>query len=167
MLASDTGGYADQAMGDVADGTGASDELRAVAAASGSPLSAAIYDSTYTCSRLAMSQAGAADRAQGDQLLRAAGKVNPVTGFAMSDQPDGHVRVVLSFENGDQARTNADTRARLAAGPAPGQGGTFADRFRVRSVTARGSDVVLDLVPTEGSYVLSDLSTGPLLFATC
>ena len=167
VLASDTGGYADQAMGDVADGTGASDELRAVAAASGSPLSAAIYDSTYTCSRLAMSQAGAADRAQGDQLLRAAGTVNPVTGFAMSDQPDGHVRVVLSFENGDQARTNADTRARLAAGPAPGQGGTFADRFRVRSVTARGSDVVLDLVPTEGSYVLSDLSTGPLLFATC
>ena len=85
----------------------------------------------------------------------------------MSDQPDGHVRVVLSFENEDQARSNADPRARLAAGPAPGQGGSFADRFRVRSVTAGGSDVVLDLVPTAGSYVLSDLSTGPLLFATC
>jgi len=167
VLASDTAGYADQAMGDVADGGGASGELRAVAAASGSPLSAAIYDSAYTCSRLAMSQADPGDRAQGDELLRAAGQVNPVTGFAMSDQPDGHVRVVLGFENEDQARSNADTRARLAAGPAPGQGGSFSDRFRVRSVTARGSDVVFDLVPAEGSYVLSDLSTGPLLFATC
>ena len=167
VLASDTAGYAGQAVRDVADGGGATEELRDVAAASGTPLSAAIYDGAYTCSRLAMSQADAGDRAQADELLRAAGEVSPVTGFAMSDQPDGHVRVVLSFETEDQARTNADTRARLAAGPAPGQGGDFADRFRVRSVTARGTDVVFDLVPTEGSYVLSDLSTGPLLFATC
>jgi hypothetical protein len=74
---------------------------------------------------------------------------------------------VMAFESDDQARTNADTRSVLASGPAPGQGGDFSDRFSVESATADGSVVTLDLKPTEGSYVLSDLSTGPVLFATC
>ena len=62
-----------------------------------------------------------------------------MTGFAMSVQPGGDVRVVMSFENDDQARTNADTRAALAPGPAPGQGGDFSDRFPVDSVTAEAT----------------------------
>ncbi len=75
--------------------------------------------------------------------------------------------MVLSFENDDQARTNADTRAVLASGPAPGQGGEFGDRFAVDTVTAEGSLVTMELDPREGEYVLSDLSSGPVLFATC
>ena len=63
--------------------------------------------------------------------------------------------------------TNADARAVLAQGPAPGQGGSFADRFAVDAVTADGSLVVMRLTPRAGAYVLSDLSTGPVLFATC
>ena len=83
--------------------------------------------------------------------------------------PTGHVaRWCMAFENADQARTNADTRARLAAGPAPGQGGELRRPVLGAPGHRRGrSDVVLDLVPAEGAYVLSDLSTGPLLFATC
>ncbi len=122
VLASDTSGYLEQAVGRRRDGDGAPAELREVAAASGDPLSAAVYDGDYTCSPLAMAQADPDDQATADELLRDAGKVNPVTGFAMSAQPDGHVRVVLSFENDDQARTNADTRAALASGPGPGPG---------------------------------------------
>lgn len=167
VLASDEGGYLARAVEDARSGDGASAELREVASASGSPLSAAVYDGDYTCSKLAMAQADPDDQATADRLLDEAGEVSPVTGFAMSAQPDGHVRVVLSFENDDQARTNADTRRALASGPAPGQGGSYADRFRVASVTAEGTDVTLDLVPREGAYVISDLSTGPLLLATC
>ena len=85
----------------------------------------------------------------------------------MSEQPDGDVRVVLSFESDDQARTNADTRRILAAGPAPGQGGEFTDRFGVVEVSAEGRVVTMELRPGEGEYVVSDLSTGPVLFATC
>jgi hypothetical protein len=77
------------------------------------------------------------------------------------------VRVVLGFENDEQARVNADTRSVLARGPAPGQGGDFSDRFTVDRVTAEGSLVTLNLDPVEGQYVLSDLSSGPVLFATC
>jgi hypothetical protein len=75
--------------------------------------------------------------------------------------------VLLGFEGDDQARTNADTRAVLAAGPAPGQGGDFSDRFAVGEVSAEGSLVRLALDPVDGAYVLSDLSSGPVLFASC
>jgi len=138
-----------------------------VVGASGEPLSAAIYTGTHACQALAMSEADAADQAQADELIAEAGEVNPVTGFAMSAQPGGDVRVVLSFENDDQARTNANSRSALARGPAPGQGGDFSDRFQVDSVTADGDLVTLELQPKEGEFVLSDLSTGPVVFATC
>jgi hypothetical protein len=141
--------------------------MRAALSGSGEPLSAAIYDGPYTCKALAMSGADDADQLQADELVRDAGEVDPVTGFAMSVQPGGHVRVVLAFETDDQARANAGSRALLAGGPAPGQGGDFPDRFSVASSSAKGSLVTLDLVPRSGSYVFSDLSTGPLLFATC
>jgi hypothetical protein len=136
------------------------------------PLSAEIYDGDYTCSHLAMANAGDTDEAQGEELIAQAGKVNPVLGFAMAREPGdggkpGDVRVALAFADHDQAVTNATSRAKLAAGEAPGQGGSFSDRFRLGQVAAHGSVVRMDLRPIDDSPVLSDLSTGPLLFATC
>ena len=90
-----------------------------------------------------------------------------MAGFAMGEQAGGHVRVGMGFEDEEQARRNADSRAALATGPAPGQGGDFADRFLGESATADGALVTLDLKPRPGTYVFSDLSTGPVLFATC
>jgi hypothetical protein len=133
----------------------------------GEPLSAAVYSGDYACGALAMEHAGASDQAEGRRLVAAAGEVNPYSAFAMSYQPDGTVRVALAFDSSETARTNADSRATLARGPAPGQGGTFGERFGVASVTASGSVVVMTLTPKPDSSVLSDLSTGPLLFATC
>jgi hypothetical protein len=141
--------------------------LDAVVDDAGQPLSSAVYNGDYACGALAMAHAGAADRAQAQQLLAAAGEVNPYSAFAMSYETDGSVRVAFEFADDDAARTNADTRATLARGPAPGQGETFGDRFRVTSVTARGSLVVMQLAPRPDASVLSDLSTGPVLFATC
>ena len=133
----------------------------------GEPLSSAVYSGDYACGALAMAHAGASDQAAGRRLVAAAGEVNPYSAFAMSDEPDGSVRVGFEFDGSDAARTNADTRAVLARGPAPGQGGSFRERFSVDSVTAHGSLVVMRLTPRDGAYVLSDLSTGPVLFATC
>jgi hypothetical protein len=164
LRASDTQTFLERALAGGGDQQEAVDE---VVAATGEPLSAAVYTGSHACQALAMSSADPADQAQAEQLVREAGEVNPVTGFAMSAQPGGEVRVVLAFESEDQARANADSRSVLARGPAPGQGGDFADRFGVRSVTAEGDLVTLALEPREGEYVLSDLSTGPVLFATC
>jgi hypothetical protein len=167
VLTSDSSSYLSVATaalrGDGARVTG----LDSVVEDADTPLSSAVYDGDHACGALAMAHAGGADRAQAKQLLSAAGEVNPYSAFAMSDEPDGSVRVAFEFPDGDVARTNADTRATLARGPAPGQGGVFGDRFRVTSVTADGSLVVMHLAPREGAAVLSDLSTGPLLFASC
>jgi len=167
VLTSDSSSYLgvalDAVRGDGARATG----LDRVVDDAGEPLSSAVYDGGYACGALAMAHAGAADQAQAERLLAAAGEVSPFSAFAMSDEPQGTVRVAFEFADDAAARANADTRATLARGPAPGQGGTFGDRFRVASVTARGTLVVMLLEPRPGASVLSDLSTGPVLFATC
>ncbi|MFB9312291.1 hypothetical protein [Nocardioides plantarum] len=133
----------------------------------GSPVVAITYDATYACSALAMANADPSEQAAGEALVAQAGKVNPLTGFGIAAEPGGGVRVALGFESSTQARTNADTRATLVAGDAPGQGGAFTDRFTVGDVMADGDVVRMDLEPREGEYVISDLSSGPVLFATC
>lgn len=141
--------------------------LDAVAEAMGEPLSAAVYSGEYACGALAMGQADDDDQAQAAELTAAAGTLDPYLAFAMGVGAGGDVRVAMQFASDDQARTNADSRAVLAAGPAVGQGGDFTDRFTLRSARADGSVVTLELRPAEGQYVLSDLGSGPVLFATC
>ncbi|MGB0101704.1 MAG: hypothetical protein WBP61_15605 [Nocardioides sp.] len=170
VLSSDQPAYLAQAVDGLGDGPGddeVADGLRDAVGAVGEPLSAAVYDGPYTCAALAMNNADPADQAAGERLVAEAGEVSPLTGFAMGVLPGGDVRVAMAFEDDERARTNADTRSVLASGPAPGQGGDFADRFALDAATADGNIVTLDLEPAEGSYVLSDLSTGPVLFATC
>ena len=150
-----------------AESMASDDAVGEAAKAVGEPLSAALYSGPQACRALAMSGADPTDQVAAQDLLDRAGEVNPITSFAMAAEPDGTVQVVLGFENDDQARTNADTRATLAAGPAPGQGGDFTDRYRLGPVTADGDLVRMVLHPRAGQYVLSDLSNGPLLFATC
>jgi hypothetical protein len=165
LLAGDRLDYLDgavEALGEDADH--GLDEVTAVVA---DPLSAALYTGEQACRALTMSQADETEQETADALIAAAGEVNPMTGFAIAAEPDRDVLVAMSFESDEQARENADSRAQLAAGPAPGQGGDFADRFELGDVTADGRVVTMQLEPLEGSYVLSDLSTGPVLFATC
>ncbi|MFT4263502.1 MAG: hypothetical protein QM572_08985 [Nocardioides sp.] len=143
-------------------------QMVAAASALRTPLSAVVYSGDYTCGHLAMSQADELDQAQARVLLEAAGGVDPMTGFAMGYAPDaGHVRVAMQFENDATARHDADSRATLATGDAPGQGGTFRDRFRLGKVEADGSRVTMDLTPRKDQSVLSDLSSGPVLWASC
>lgn len=145
---------------------GVADVVEALAEA-GPPLAAAVYDGSLACSSLAMGSADQAAQEQARTLLAAAGPVNPLAGFGMGILPGGDATVALGFETDDQARENADTRATLASGPAPGQGGDFGDRFTLGTTAAEGRVVTMDLEPTEDARVLSDLSTGPVLFATC
>jgi hypothetical protein len=167
VLTSDSASFLGVAVAAVQGHGAGAPALDSVVGDAGEPLASAVYTGDYACGALAMAHAGRADQAQAAQLVARAGEVNPYSAFAMSDEPDGSVRVALQFDSDDAARTNADTRATLARGPAPGQGGTFGDRFRVTSVTAHGSLVVMQLAPRADASVLSDLSTGPVLFATC
>ncbi|WP_148611892.1 hypothetical protein [Nocardioides rubriscoriae] len=138
-----------------------------VVAGLGSPLSAVAYNSTYVCSALAMAGADPDDQAEADTLVAQAGRINPLTGYAIGAEPGGLVRVALGFENEDQAGANALSRGQLASGPAPGQGGDFTDRFTLGPVQVDGDVVTMELDPVEGQFVVSELSDGPVLFATC
>ena len=166
VLASDDDAYLERAIGAVDDEQGG-EEVADVAVAAGTPLSAVLLDSEQACRGLAMSQADEVDQQTAADLVAAAGDISPLTGFALAARPDGDVLAAMSFESEDQARANADSRAELASGAAPGQGGGFADRFTLGEVKADGTVVTMELAPVEGASVLSDLSSGPVLFATC
>ena len=167
VLASDRAPYLEQVL-EVVDGDAdAADDLTDLAAALGAPLAAAVFDGAYACERLAMSQADDDAQDEADQLVAAAGGVHPLTGFAMGLVAGGDLRAVMQVEDADDAPDDADARAQLATGPAPGQGGDFGDRFSVQDASSEGREVILDLQPESGQYVLSDLTSGPVLFATC
>lgn len=167
VVGSDTLGGAEVGLESVRAEEDPPTDLAAVVADAGEPLAAAVYSGEQACSALSMEQADTVDQDQAAQLLDAAGAVTPVRGFALGILPGGEGRLSMSFDTEADARTNADTRATLAAGPAPGQGGTFADRFALGEVTARERVVRMDLTPVENTFLLSDLATGPLLLATC
>lgn len=167
VLASDQASYLEQVLEVVAGDADAADDLRDLAAGLDDPLAAAVYDGAYACEQLAMSQADDDAQAEADQLVEAAGGVHPLTGFAMGLGAGGDVRVVMQVEDADDADGDAEARAQLAAGPAPGQGGDFRDRFTVEGASSDGRELILDLQPEDGQYALSDLTSGPVLFATC
>lgn len=164
LVGSDSADY----LRSVLDGDDEPDEdVTAAAEALDEPLSAAVYSGDWACAELAMSQADDTDEAQGEELVAQAGRVDPLRSFALAAQPGGDVLAAMTFADHEQARRNADTRSRLASGAAPGQGGAFTDRFALGEVRADGRVLTMELDPVDGSYVLSDLATGPLLFATC
>ena len=143
------------------------DSIADVTAVEEGALSASIYSADYACVALSMTQADDADRTRAAELISQAGDINPYSAYAIAGLPGGDVRVAMAFDSEEQARTNADTRSQLAAGPAPGQGGSFPERFKLGKVTADGKVVVMPLEPLPSTYVMSDMATGPMLFATC
>lgn len=143
------------------------DGVSRVVDASGDVLTAYAYTGDYTCSALAMTDADPTDRTRAAELIEQAGKVHPLTGYAIGEQSGDDVRVAMAFEEDDQARADADVRSRLAVGEAPGHGGTFPERFKLGRVVADGKVLTMDLAPVDGSFVVSELSQGPVLFATC
>lgn len=166
ILGSDDRGYLESAAGDARDENGPSG-LDEVVSAVEDPLTAALYTGEHACAKLAMTQADELDQQEAAELIQGAGDINPVTGFAIGVRRGGDVRVAMSFESEDQARENADSRARLADGPAPGKAGDFSDLFALGEVTADGEVVTMELEPVAGSYAFSALKDGPVLFATC
>ena len=169
VLMSDDTVYVERAAR-VAAGSGSS--LRDVAGVdalsdvAGDPVSAVQWASTFACEDLRMGSADSGDQREARQLVDRAGKISPLEGLVMAQGADRSIVVGMHFETSRQASATLQPRVDLATGSAPGQGGSFTDRFEVTKGTADGQDVVLHLRP-EQPQVLSDISTGPVLFATC
>ncbi len=171
VLMSDSASYV-SAAAEVVRGTSPSvlevDGVPSLASEADQPVTAVLWASTFACEDLSMGSADDEDQRVGDELVSKAGGVSPLTGLVMAQQASREITVGMHFETSDQASRNLQPRVDLASGPAPGQGGSFPGRFRVTSGEASGSDVVLRLAPRAGQHaVLSDISQGPVLFATC
>jgi hypothetical protein len=170
VLMSDSASYVTSAA-EVVTGSGRSlgdvDGIGDLASAADQPVSATLWSSTFACEDLSMGSADDEDQRVGEQLVTKAGGVSPLVGLVMAQQADRDLVVGMEFETGDQASRNLQPRVDLASGDAPGQGGSFPDRFTITSGEARGRTVVLDLHPKPRETPLSDLSSGPVLFATC
>lgn len=176
VLMSDSPSYASLSA-DVAQGSGSSlmstTGAASLASAASAPVSAVLFGSDFACEALSMSSADEEDQRVADELVSAAGGVAPLSGMVMAHQPDRSLVVAMQFEDSDQASAELAARVELASGDAVGQGGSFADRFEITSAEADGDNVVLTLEPVGSaedraeSTLLSDLSQGPVLFATC
>lgn len=177
VLFSDNAAYAASAA-DVVGGSAKSlaeetDGVRDLAELAGEPVSAVLFASDFACEALSMATADEEDQAAAEDLISEAGGVSPLAGVVMAHQRDRSLVVAMSFENSAQAEENLRPRVDLASGEAVGQGGLFADRFDIATARQTGDSVVLDLRPVGSaqdqaeSTLLSDLSQGPVLFATC
>ena len=167
VVASDRASYAERTAAVALGEQDGVEGLEDVVAALHEPLAAVAQTGEYTCEHAAMAGAEGPEEQEAATLVRAAGGVHPLQSFAMAAQPGRSALLAMTFETEDQARADADARARLASGPAPGQGGDFTDRFSLGTVRAEGTLLTMRLRPRPGAYVLSDLSSGPLLLASC
>ena len=169
LVMSDSKAYAESAVkainGDAATLDSASGVSSLVAAA-GDPVVAEMWVKDFACEDLAMSQADPADQPQAQRLISAAGGVHPLNGLVMAQQPDATVKIGMVFASSDDASADLQPRTNLASGPAPGQGGSFSDRFKILSSESNGDTITMTVRP-RGTPIIDDLGQGPVLFATC
>jgi hypothetical protein len=142
------------------------DGVSSLASAAGTPSVAMLWARDFACEDLAMSKADSSEASDGAVLVEEVGGVSPYAGLVVAQQRSTSLTVGFHYDSSDQASTDLQARADLASGEAPGQGGTFPERFRVDSATADDELVTLTLDPVDGP-VLADLTQGPLLFASC
>lgn len=131
------------------------------------PVSATLWASDFACADLSMSDADDQDKRVADDLVAKAGGINPLSGLVMAQQENRELIVGMHFESSEEASSNLQPRVDLASGEAPGQGGTFGERFKITKAEASGNNVVMHLRPRKRESLLSDISQGPVLFATC
>lgn len=171
VLLSDSAAYASAAASVVKGDEPGLDDVpgtTTLAQEAGQPATAVLFASDFACDALSMADADEQDQAQAKQLVAAAGGVNPLAGVVIAMHPDRSLVVGLHFESSDEASQDLRPRVRLASGDAPGQGGTFGERFHVKQAVADGNEIVMQLQPAARNLsLISDLTDGPLLFASC
>jgi hypothetical protein len=170
VLSSDTHAYAASAAkvvtGD-ADSLGDSDLVH-LADRVPDPAAAFLWAGDFACEDLSMSQAANDDQALADRLVKKAGGIDPLSGLVMGMRANRTLDVAMAFESSRQATNNLRPRAELVVGQAVGRAGSLAEDFDLTRSRTDGSDVVLTLKPKQKEgFALSEINSGPVLFATC
>jgi hypothetical protein len=169
IVSSDTHAYAavaGQVSTGKADGLGSS--VHDLLGHTSDPAAAYLWSRDFACEDLAMTSAASADQARASRLVDRAGGVDPLSGLLVTMTADRTLDVVLGFADDRQARDNLRPRADLYVGPAVSREGSYADDLRLTRSRTDGSAVVLTLKPkARTGFALSEIDSGPVLFATC
>ena len=169
LLMADEQSYLEQAVpvarGDE-DSVMDADGVPQLVSAAGAAESAQLWVGDFVCEDLAMSKADPTEEREGERLVDQAGGVHPLDGLVLARGAGRSATVGMWFASDEQAADDLQPRTDLARGPAPGQGGTFGDRFSVRKAVQEGQLVRLDL-RARTPELMADIGQGSVLFATC
>ena len=169
VVTSDTRAYAESSAKVVTgDADGLGSKVAGVADRAGDPVAGFVWAGDFACEDLSMTSADEGDQSRADRLVAAAGGVDPLSGLLVGMQADRTLDVVMDFADDRQATANLRPRARLFVGPAVAREGSYADDLRLVRSRTEGSTVVLTAKPkAKTGFALSEVSSGPVLFATC
>lgn len=165
LVASDNAAYLEAALPSIEDGDGL--DLEDLAADVDEPLSAVGLLGDTACDALSMEDADPAAQALADAAIEDAGGVSRLSGYLVAQEDEDEMVVVLGFEDEDQAERNEEPRRVLATSEDPGQMVAYPELFSVEDSRVEGDRVVLDLATVPGSFPLSNLTSGPVLLASC
>jgi hypothetical protein len=129
-------------------------------------VSAELWTGDFACEDLSMTKADAADRATGARLVEEAGGVHPLDGLVLARTGGDAATIAMWFDSEADADDDLQPRTDLARGPAPGQGGDFAERFTVESSRVDGQLITMK-IRGRTDTLMGDLGQGPILYATC
>jgi hypothetical protein len=177
VVFSDAPGYAGETAavvtGDAAS-FGESEAVRALGEQLEGSVASVAHVGAHGCRVMGFGEASGLDRTAAARRIEAVGGLTRHTGVGMGlvAEPDDvglrRPMLVVAVHLPRTVADEAQRRARLARGAAPGQGGTYGSRFAVAAAQQRGQDVVLRLRPRHAqAQLLSDLNAGRLLFAAC
>lgn len=166
LVGSDNARYLESAMpvvkGDE-DGVDATDLTGQVEA----PLAATAFLEDHACEALSMTRADQSAQAVAEDLIDQAGGVSPLTGYLVALEADHRMSIVFAFESDDQAEDDLRSRQALAGTEDPGQMVDYTDVFRVTDSEQDGSLVVLRGKASSDYAPMSNLTTPPVLLASC
>lgn len=131
------------------------------------PLAAIGLLEDYACEALSMARAGEDAQALADTLVEEAGGVTAVTGYLVALGRDRAIDIVFDFEDADRAEKNQAARAALARAEDPAQFLAYPELFTLKEVTRDDTVLVLSGQTEAGLAPLTNLSTGPVLLASC
>ena len=174
VVLSDAPDYVERTVDTIGSESGGMGDLVDVAATA-TPLvgsiTAIVHQPPRSCVVTSFDSAAPADQELAAVRITEVGEIRAHQGLGFGIRPSDRglgLAVSMNFETAVIAAAERDPRSELATGPAIGQGGTYDDRFEVIDADVIGTDLVLLLAPVEDRMTLvSDLASGPLLFAGC
>lgn len=167
LVGSDRSDYLESAMEVVADDEDGLDISPLTDGLEQDPLAATAFMDDYACEALDMSQADEDAQAVADGLVEEAGGVTPMKGYLVAVAADRRLTVVLRFADDEQASRNETSRAALLTAEDPGQMVAYPDLVASPETESDGDLVVISGRASERSAPMSNLTSGPVLLASC